>query len=60
MVRKLTLFVNHTFIYSVIFKGIMRYGHPGRKSGHPQVHKVGPRSLWYEVQVNKIEIDGGG
>lgn len=30
------------------------------KSGHPQIHKVWSGGLWHEIQVNKVEIDGGG
>ena len=59
MVRKFTLLVNHTISYMLIFKGIKRFINRDEKSGHPQVHKIGPGGLWNEIQVNKVEIDDG-
>ena len=60
MVRILEPYVNHALTYTTLFKGIRGLANTGGKSGHPQIHEVGTGGFWHEIQVNKIEIDGGG
>ncbi len=60
MVKILEACVNRTHSQYNLFKELRRLANTDGKSGHPQIHEIGAGSLWNEIQVNKIEIDGGG